>query len=165
MSTATSVPAGNATPPAAPHVHITRFLHAPRERVFAAWTEPEQMKHWMGPANSICTEAEADLRVGGKYRIVVRGTPPPVNGEPQPESIHTMFGEFLELRPPELVRYAWRGDRFPGQESVLTLRLYEENGGTRLELLHEKLASAESASGYTVGWNSVLDKFAAYLNR
>ena len=76
-----------------------------------------------------------------------------------------MFGEFLELRPPELVRYAWRGDRFPGQEQIVTVRLHEENGGTRLELLHEKFASIESARGYTDGWNSVLDKFAAYLDR
>ena len=67
MSTTVAVPAGTtaATPPAALHVHMTRFLRAPRERVFAAWTDPAQMKQWKGPVNFTCVEAESDLRVGG----------------------------------------------------------------------------------------------------
>jgi uncharacterized protein YndB with AHSA1/START domain len=165
MSTAAAVPTGNTIPPSAPQVHITRFLRAPRERVFAAWTEPEQMKNWMGPINSTCIEAEADLRVGGSYRVVVRGTPPPRDGEPQQERTSTMTGKYLEVRPPELVRYTWHADWSPGEESVVTLRLHEENGGTRLELLHEKFATAESAAGHNTGWNMVLDKFAAYVER
>jgi uncharacterized protein YndB with AHSA1/START domain len=165
MSTVAAVPTGNTTPPSIPQVHITRFLRAPRERVFAAWTQPEQMKNWMGPVNSICTEAEADLRVGGRYRVVVRGTPPPRDGEPQLERTHTWGGEYLEVRPPELVRYTWRADWSPGEESVVTLRLHEENGGTRLELFHEKFATADSANAHNQGWNSVIDKFAAYVER
>jgi uncharacterized protein YndB with AHSA1/START domain len=165
MSTATTVPTGNTTPPSPPQVHITRFLRAPRERVFAAWTTAEQMKNWMGPANFTCTETEADLRVGGHYRIVMRGTPAPRNGEPQQERTNNIAGEYLEVRPPELVRYTWRADWSPGEESVVTLRLHEENGGTRLELLHEKFATIDSANGHNSGWNAVLDRFAGYVER
>ena len=167
MSAAAAVPTGTNTtaPQAIPPVHITRFLRAPRERVFAAWTDPEQMKRWMGPINSTCSEAETDLRIGGRYRFVVRGTLPPSNGEAPQGRVFNVTGEYLEVRPPELVRYTWRSDLLPGWESVVTLRLHEETGGTRLELLHEKLATIDSASGYTAGWNSVLDKFAAYIER
>jgi uncharacterized protein YndB with AHSA1/START domain len=165
MSTAAAVPTANSTPPPVPQVHITRFLRAPRERVFAAWTEPEQMKGWMGPINFTCLEAETDLRVGGRYRFVVRGTLPPSNGEVPQERTNTVTGEYLELRPPELVRYTWRGDLSPGWESIVTIRLHQEAGGTRLELLHEGFSSADLANNYTGGWNSVLDKLAAYIAR
>ena len=54
-------------------VHVSRVLRASRERVFDAWTKPEQMRQWMGPAGWQVPELEADARVGGKYRIVYRG--------------------------------------------------------------------------------------------
>lgn len=165
MSTAAVTSNSMATPPKNPQVHITRFIRAPREHVFAAWTDPEQMKRWMGPVNSTCTEAETDLRVGGSYRFVVLGTLPSTNGEPPQERTHIVTGEYLEVVPPELVRYTWRGNLVPDSKSIVTLRLHEESGGTRLELLHENLSSIDAASGYNAGWNSVLDKLATYIER
>src|SRR5258708_33225412 len=98
MSTAAAVPTGTSmTAPTNPHLHITRFLRAPRERIFAAWTDPEQMKRWMGPINSTCLEAETDLRIGGRYRFVVRGTLPPGNGEAAQDGTNTVTGEYLEV--------------------------------------------------------------------
>ena len=97
------------------------------------------MKQWKGPANFTCLEAESDLRVGGRYRLVMRGTPPPRNGEPPQERTSTVTGEYLEVRPPEFVRYSWNADWSPGEQSVVTLRLHEENGGTRLELRARRL--------------------------
>ena len=166
MSTAAATPIGtSATPPAALHVHITRFLRAPRERVFAAWTDAPQMKQWKGPANFTCLEAESDPRAGGQYRIVMRGTPPPRDGQPSQEITSTVTGEYLEVRPPELVRYTWNPTWAPGEQTIVTVRLHEENGGTRLELLHEGFATIESANGHNHGWNGVLDKLAAFIER
>lgn len=46
---------------------ITRKLAAPRERVFRAWTEPEELKRWWGAGDGFTTPiAEVDLRVGGR---------------------------------------------------------------------------------------------------
>ncbi len=165
MSTAVAAPTGTTTPPSAPHVHITRFFRAPRERVFAAWTDPEQMKRWMGPPTFTCPEAESDLRVGGRYRIVMHGTRSPGEGQPAQEITSTVTGEYLDVRPPELVRYTWSPTWSPGEQSTVTLRLHEESGGTRLELIHENFASIESANGHNTGWNGALDKFAAYVER
>jgi glutathione S-transferase len=166
MSTAATTPTGTTTaPPPALHVHVTRFLRAPRERVFAAWTNAEQMKQWKGPANFTCLECKSDPRVGGSYRIVMRGTPPPRNGETPQEITSTVTGEYLELRPPELVRYTWNPTWAPGEQSIVTVRLHDEDGGTRLELVHEGFASVESANGHSQGWNGVLDKLAAYIER
>jgi uncharacterized protein YndB with AHSA1/START domain len=167
MSTVVANPAGTNTtvPPTTLHVHISRFFRAPRERVFAAWTSAEQMKQWMGPPNFTCLETESDLRVGGQYRVVMRGTPPPRNGEAPQEITSIVTGEYLEVRPPELVRYNWNPTWSPGEESLVTLRLLEENGGTRIELVHEGFATVESATGHNHGWNGVLDKFAAFVER
>lgn len=166
MSTATAVPTvPTNTPPTGPQVQISRFFRAPRERVFAAWTDAEQMKQWMGPVNFKCLESESDLRVGGRYRVVMRGVRPLRDGETPQEITSTVTGEYLEVRPPEFVRYTWNPSWAPGEESVVTLRLHEENHGTRLEILHEGFATAESANGHNNGWNGVLDKFAAYIER
>jgi uncharacterized protein YndB with AHSA1/START domain len=167
MSTVVANPAGTNTtvPPTTLHVHISRFFRAPRERVFAAWTSAEQMKRWMGPPNFTCLETESDLRVGGQYRVVMRGTPPTRNGEAPQEITSIVTGKYLEVRPPELVRYNWNPTWSPGEESLVTLRLLEENGGTRLELVHEGFATVESANGHNQGWNGVLDKFAAFVER
>lgn len=167
MSTAVASPTGTNTiaPPTDLHVHISRFLRAPRERVFAAWTEADQMAQWKGPANFVCLEAESDPRVGGRFRVVMRGTPPPRNGEVQQERTSSVYGEYLEIRPPEFVRYSWNPDWSPGEQSVVTVRLHEENGGTRLELIHEGFASVESANGHSHGWNGALDKLATFVER
>jgi uncharacterized protein YndB with AHSA1/START domain len=167
MSTAVANPTGNTTtsPPPALHVHISRFFRAPRERVFAAWTDAEQMKRWMGPPNFTCVETESDLRVGGRYRVVMRGTPPPRDGQTPQEITSTVTGEYFEVRPPEFVRYSWNPTWAPGEQSIVALRLRDEDGGTRLELVHEGFATAESANGHNQGWNGVLEKFAAYVER
>ncbi len=165
MSTVAATPSATTTPPAALHVHVTRFLRAPRERVFAAWTDAGQMKQWKGPANFTCIESESDPRAGGRYRLVMRGTPPPRNGEAPQERTSTVYGEYLEIRPPEFVRYSWNPDWSPGEESIVTVRFHEENGGTRLELVHEGFATIESATGHNHGWNGVLDKLVAFVER
>ena len=59
-------------------ITITRVFDAPRELVFKAWTEPDQVAQWFGPAGFETPRegVEIDLRVGGRYnlRMVQRGT-------------------------------------------------------------------------------------------
>jgi uncharacterized protein YndB with AHSA1/START domain len=46
---------------------ITRIFDVPVEKVWAAWTDPEQLKKWWGPKHFTSPLAKTDLRVGGKY--------------------------------------------------------------------------------------------------
>ena len=77
-------------------VRLVEVFDAPRERVFAAWTEPERLKRWWGPGAFRTTEAEVDLRPGGRYALTL-----------EPGAMH-LAGEFREVVPPERLVYTWR---------------------------------------------------------
>lgn len=62
------------TDPAVDTVRITRIIDAPREDVFRAWTEPDEIRRWWGPGEFTCPEAEVDLRPGGEYRLAMQPT-------------------------------------------------------------------------------------------
>ena len=51
----------------------TRTVNAPRELVYAAWTDPEHLKHWWGPAGFTNTFTDFDLRPGGKWNFIMHG--------------------------------------------------------------------------------------------
>ena len=54
-------------------LRLTRTYAAPPEKVYAAWTDPQALKRWFAPSDDFQTpEVEADVRVGGRYRIVMR---------------------------------------------------------------------------------------------
>jgi uncharacterized protein YndB with AHSA1/START domain len=54
-------------------ITITHVFDAPRELVWRAWTEAEQLKHWFMPHGFTVPECEVDFRPGGAYRMTVRG--------------------------------------------------------------------------------------------
>ena len=70
---------------------LNRTFAASRERVFAAWTEPEQIKQWFGPDACEVVEAHVDPRVGGEYRFRFAR---PEMGE------FSLRGEYREVIPP-----------------------------------------------------------------
>ncbi len=53
---------------------LVRKIKASPEKVFAAWTDPEVLKKWMSPSDDMeVTLAETNLKVGGRYRIIMHG--------------------------------------------------------------------------------------------
>jgi uncharacterized protein YndB with AHSA1/START domain len=103
---------------------LRRLLHAPRALVFEAMTRPEHVAEWYGPRGTHVSACEIDLRVGGAYRIVVRG------GDGKD---HEFSGEYRELVPPERIVQTWRWGGAPGAESVETLRLIDLGDRTLVE--------------------------------
>lgn len=51
---------------------LTRVFDAPRERVWKAWTQPEEVKRWWGPKGFTAPFVTIDFRVGGKYLYCMR---------------------------------------------------------------------------------------------
>lgn len=103
-----------------------RWLQAPRELVFAAWTDPAQLAQWWGPNGFTLSTKQMEARVGGTWTFTMHGP----DGRDYPNKII-----FLELQPPERLVYQHSNDGAtePINFSV-TLTLLEEAGGTRLRM-------------------------------
>jgi uncharacterized protein YndB with AHSA1/START domain len=101
---------------------MTRLLQAPRALVWRAFTTPELVKRWLGPARFPMVECEMDVRVGGRYRWVWRMADGSLMG---------MGGTYRELVPHERIVTTEKFDMawYPG-EAVGTLTLREEGGKT-----------------------------------
>jgi len=85
---------------------VTRVFDAPREDVFRAWTDPELMAQWFAPEPLTVPKAEIDLRVGGRYTLVMRD---PDGNE------FTGSGEYLEVVAPGYLVYSDSLDEMPGE--------------------------------------------------
>ena len=113
------------TTPSDTEITLTRLFDAPRELVWEAMTKPEHVRRWWGCLDErysvpVC---EIDLRVGGRWRFVGRGP----DGD-----FPAFFGEYLEIDRPGRLVYTEIFEPFPDAASVVTQRLDEEQGKTRL---------------------------------
>src|SRR5438270_1674179 len=104
-------PAQSAT--AGREIVISRVIDAPRERVFAAFTEVRHLSRWWGPEGFTTTTRSFEFRVGGEWDFVLLG----------PDGTdYTEWITWTEIAPPEriaLLHGESRGDS-NAFESVLT---------------------------------------------
>ncbi len=135
-------------------LRVRRVIKAPREAVFAAWTDPASMRLWLAPYSLTVGDVAVDLRVGGDFSIVMRR-----DGEDLP---HT--GVYREITPPERLVFTWTSFGTQHRESLVTIELSEHPDGTELVLTHERLPDTEAVRRHTAGWTSILEKLAARLS-
>ena len=153
-------------------VHVVREFDAPIERVWAAWTEPADLRAWWGPTGFTCPRAEADVRVGGRILVTMRA-PDEWGGFEQ----HSAW-DIVELDAPRLLRYVFRftdaagepitpaeagipADGIPerGEHDVVLSELGD--GCTRLEMTEHGYTTAEARDMSRAGLEQCLDKMAA----
>jgi uncharacterized protein YndB with AHSA1/START domain len=63
----------SAAPTSDREIVLTRTLDAPRDRVFAVWTDPKHVTNWYGPNGFTVTIHEMDVRPGGVWRFIMHG--------------------------------------------------------------------------------------------
>jgi uncharacterized protein YndB with AHSA1/START domain len=158
---------------------IERVFNAPRETVWKAWTEPEMVKKWWGPAGFSAPSAKVDLRVGGMYTFAMHG---PAGTEWDKDMYSS--GIYKEIVPMEkIVTTDYFSDEngnkiaptkegqapdFPNEMTVTILFKDAEDGKTKLSIAYSRPESdaqfeAMIKSGMQEGWNQSLDKLAAAL--
>jgi len=140
-------------------LEIKRFINAPRARVYAAWTDPAQLKQWWGPEGVQTRNFTSDARVGGKYRWDLLNQ----EGEEM-----TVYGEYRELVPGRKIVFTWQWDddeAWKNVSSVVTVELADRDGGTELTLTHENLPSEASRDRHNEGWNSVIDRLEKFFSK
>lgn len=139
-----------------PFLVLTRRYPAAPEKVWRAWTDPDAVKRWWGPGSGEPVSlAELDLRVGGRFRIVFGG---PDGNE------HECSGIYREVVPHRRLVFTWTWPRTtPERESLVTVELRADGGGTELVFRHEQLFDEKARDDHKRGWSESLVKLAKYL--
>lgn len=155
---------------------LTRFLMAPREAVFRAWTEPAQLARWWGPHGYTSPQCEIDLRPGGRVLLSMCG----------PDGVDSpMTGEVLEVTAPERFVFTLDTAQHPDEFHALinryrpadrhrrgfvqhtSITLEALDGGTWMTItcrLEDRIdRDAVLDIGAPVGWGESLDKLDALV--
>jgi uncharacterized protein YndB with AHSA1/START domain len=137
-----------------PSLTLKRHLRASPDKVYAAWTEPEKILKWFGPEKIDVLHAEVDARVGGKFRIVMRGA----DGEE-----HDVSGHYAEVVPNEKLVFSWAWRTTPERQSLVTILIKPDGAGSLLTLIHEQFFDEAARDRHQQGWIGCLDKLEHYL--
>jgi uncharacterized protein YndB with AHSA1/START domain len=138
-------------------VLITRIFDAPREQVFRAWTNPDEVAAWYGPEH-LDTPRERihiDLRVGGRYELtmVQRGG----------GAEFAVGYEIIEVVEPELI--VLRSDPMPqvGIHEPTITRVEFHDHGARTRMTLSDGPYPQGGGHAEAGWNAALDKLTALV--
>jgi uncharacterized protein YndB with AHSA1/START domain len=139
-----------------PTLIVRRIIQATPERLFKAWTEPEQLKKWWGPRSVTCVDAEVDLRVGGLYRIANQFS----DGK-----VLWISGEFQLIEPPRKLVYTWRIEPAQQPAELVTVSFEPRaSGATEVIIIHEHIPNKAARDRHEQGWFGCLDGLAKYLS-
>ena len=106
-------------------LQITRIFDAPRDRVFAAWTQPDLLQRWSGCKGATKVEIEMDFRVGGSFtqKMHITGA-----GE------FSFTGTYDEIVVPE--RIVYHANLGPATTRVI-VEFFEQGRQTKMVLTQE----------------------------
>ena len=140
-----------------PSLNLNRHYPVAPEKVWRAWTDPQAVKRWWGPApGEPVSLAELDVRVGGRFRIVFGGP----DGK-----LHECAGTYKEVVPNKKLVFTWSWpNSTPERESLVTIVFKAAGGGTELDFRHEELFDEKVRDDHKRGWTGTLEKLAAFLN-
>ena len=143
---------------------FTRFIDAPRERVFKAWIDPKDLALWWGPKGFTNPHCELEARPGGVIRIDMRG----------PDGVmYLMKGIFHEISEPARIIFTSSAfedeDGEPQLQVMNTVILIGHMGRTRVSVTANVVKAATSVSDALTGmeesWNQSLDRLADLLEK
>jgi uncharacterized protein YndB with AHSA1/START domain len=152
----------NVSTPAPDEIRITRVFNAPRELIWKAWTTPDMLVHWFGCAAFGRASAEADVRVGGAWRVVLRSP----EGEDMP-----CYGVYTAVRPIEHLAFTHQWEKQlvavnpPNHRTQVTVDLHDEGTRTRMEFRQTGLTTEASRDSHVGGWCDSMDALAEALGR
>ena len=141
-------------------ISISRVFDAPRELVYRAFVDPDQLCQWFGTAGfSVpCETVQSDVRVGGFQRFVLVSYTDPSHHTPVDVALSEVIEDQL------LVAHA---DIGAGGAARIRLRLefLDQGGGrTRLELHHDP-SRHEKCGDPEAAWESSFTRLDSLLRR
>jgi uncharacterized protein YndB with AHSA1/START domain len=128
-------------------IAISRLVAASPERVFAAWTDADQLAAWWWPQLA-GTTYDVDVRLGGRFRIH------------SPAIKATVWGVYTEVDPPRRLVFTWNwddGEPDAVVEDTVVVTFEPEGSGTAVTVAHTSTAHVPEG-GAEQGWNDVMDR-------
>lgn len=136
---------------------IRRTFDAPRERVFRAFTDPEELEQWFAPSpGDVTTEVQTFTVEPDGERSIRFHTDDEWFGSD---------GAFEELVENERIVYTDRWVNFPEADvdSRVIVEFTDVEDGTEIVLIHEQLPEGDFVGGAGMGWKISFDNLAAVL--
>jgi len=133
-------------------LRLERLIPAPPQRVFALWSEPEQLVKWWGPEGADIPAHAIDPHPGGSWRTTMRTA----DGKH-----HTVSGVYRAIEPPRRLVFTWAWENehgARGHETEVTVTFMSAPGGTRLVLVQKEFESKESRDRHSHGWGSSFNR-------
>ena len=138
-----------------PSLSITRHYAVAPEKVWRAWTEPQALSRWFGPADTeSVTSADLDVRVGGHYSIAFRTA----DGEE-----HRVSGVYQEVVPLHRLSFTWAWQSTPDRVSLVAIELEPKDGGCELRFRHDRFFDQQARDNHERGWTGTFSKLDEYL--
>jgi uncharacterized protein YndB with AHSA1/START domain len=132
---------------------VRKMIRATPERLFDAWTRPEELRNWWGPTSVTCIGAEIDLRVGGRYRIA--------NQFPDGKVLW-IGGEYELIERPGRLVFSWQLESPAASVERVTVTFAARGESTEVTVTHERIASPATRNLHEQGWLGCLDGLARY---
>ena len=136
-------------------VRIERSFDASAEALFDAWTSPEVMRRWFHCAPDWDTpEAEVDLRIGGRIRVVMR----------KPDGTEVgAHGEFVVIDRPRRLVMTWIFDEDPSDQQLVELTFSQAERSTTVLLVNSRISGDQRRDAQDEGWRGCLDALGRVL--
>lgn len=141
---------------------MTRIFNAPRELVYRAFVDPDQLAQWFGPVGfSVPRDSvDVDARVGGHQRFTMVS-------DTDPDMRSPVNATFVEVVENELLVGSEEWEGVPGQQDagrmVVRLEFHDEGGGKTRLVLRQGPYSAEMEDMARQGWESSFTKLDTLL--
>jgi uncharacterized protein YndB with AHSA1/START domain len=142
--------------PSTLEVFVRREFAAPREVVFAAWTDERLIGRWWAARTYTTLACSMDVRPGGAWSRRLRAPDGTLLSE---------HGIYREVVAPErlVFTYSSEGGRIVDRETLVTVTFADRGGRTVLTLRHGGLPSEEARTLHDGGWARCLDRFSTSL--
>jgi uncharacterized protein YndB with AHSA1/START domain len=130
---------------------LTRVYPVAPEKLWRAWTDAPALRIWWNQADSPGWIGELDVRVGGRYRVVLR--------DPEGE-YHDVRGVYREVVPNRKLVFTWNlHDGPPERESLVTVVLNATSAGTELVFRQEPIFDPRARDG----WRGAFKRLGQFL--
>jgi uncharacterized protein YndB with AHSA1/START domain len=138
-----------------PTIQVSKSFDISKEKLYKAWTEPEELKQWWKPMDKQLTKVENEITEGGTVRY-------------QFEDNLQVRGEYKEVTPGEKLVYSWiwevPEESLHKGEYLLTVSFKDDgDGGSSLDISQQNIMEEHAVKPHQTGWDEALEDLKNYL--